>query len=143
MLSTIYGTQFYLPQDFLRSKKLNTKVDTYSFRVILFDLVTGKCPQTKIGKDYMLDLLRESDSIASDLMDVSWPEQAVDSHLCKILYNFGKQCTLDRGKKRPEMEEVYQNLKKALKVEDTSPTPYSRDLTQWIKNLKGPLIKAL
>ena len=26
VLSTIYGTQFYLPQDFLRSKKLSTKV---------------------------------------------------------------------------------------------------------------------
>merc|ERR1712106_1003948 len=50
--------------------------------------------------------------------------QAVDSHLCKILYNFGQQCTLDRGKLRPEMENVYQNLKKAFKVENTSPTPY-------------------
>jgi len=124
VLSTIYGTQFYLPQDFLRSKKLSTKVDTYSFGVILFDLVTGKRPQTKIGKEYMLDLLRDSESIPSDLVDVSWPEQAVDSHLCKILYNFGKQCTVDKGKKRPEMEDVYQNLKKALKVENTSPTPY-------------------
>ena len=124
VLSTIYGTQFYLPEDFLRSKKLSTKVDTYSFGVILFDLVTGKRPQTKIGKEYLLDIMRESESIPSHLVDVSWPEQAVDSHLCKILYNFGKQCTVDRGKKRPEMEDVYQNLKRALKSESTSPTPY-------------------
>jgi interleukin-1 receptor-associated kinase 1 len=124
VLSTIYGTQFYLPEDFLRSKKLSTKVDTYSFGVILFDLVTGKRPQTKIGKEYLLDIMRESESIPSNLVDVSWPEQADDSHLCKILYNFGKQCTLDRGKKRPEMEDVYQNLKKALKSENKSPTPY-------------------
>ena len=86
--------------------------------------MTGKRPQTKIGKECLLDLMRESESIPSHLVDVSRPKQAVDSHLCKILYNFGQQCTLDRAKKRPEMEDVYQNLKKSLKVENTSPTPY-------------------
>jgi len=128
VLSTIYGTQFYLPQDFLRSKKLSAKVDTYSFGVILFDLVTGKRPQTKVdvggSKEYLLDVMRESASIPSHLVDVSWPEQVRDSHLCKILYNVGKQCTADRARLRPEMEDVYQNLKKAARKESSSPSPY-------------------
>ena len=125
VLSTIYGTQFYLPQDFLRSKKLSAKVDTYSFGVILFDLVTGKRPQTRVGKEYLLDIVRESEQLPREQVDTSWPEQHVNSHLCKILYNFGKQCTQDRARHRPEMEEVYQNLKKAGQRRDTSaPSPY-------------------
>ena len=124
VLSTIYGTQFYLPQDFLRSKKLSVKVDTYSFGVIMFDLVTGKRPQTKVGKEYLLDIMRESDGLPQEYVDKSWPEFAVDSQLCKILYNVGSQCTQDRAKMRPLMEEVYQNLKKALRHENTSPSPY-------------------
>ena len=142
VLSTIYGTQFYLPQDFLRSKKLSAKVDTYSFGVILFDLVTGKRPQTKVevggGREYLLDVMRESTSIPSHLVDVSWPEQARDSHLCKILYNVGKQCTVDRAKLRPEMEDVYQNLKKAARKESSSPSPY--ELQQRFDSLNKDII---
>ena len=128
VLSTIYGTQFYLPQDFLRSKKLSAKVDTYSFGVILFDLVTGKRPQTKVvvdgGREHLLDVMRESQSIPSQHVDVSWLEHPRDSHLCKILYNVGKQCTADRAKNRPEMEDVYQSLKRAMRTVSTSPSPY-------------------
>ena len=123
-LSTIYGTQFYLPQDFLRSKRLTPSVDTYSFGVIMFDLVTGKRPQTKIGKEYLLDIMRDSDSIPSDHVDTSWHDHFVDSHLCKILYNIGKQCTAERAKSRPKMEEVYKTFKSALRAEATSPSPY-------------------
>jgi len=128
VLSTIYGTQFYLPQDFLRSKKLSAKVDTYSFGVILFDLVTGKRPQTKVevggSREHLLDIMRESQSIPSQYVDVSWLDHPRDSHLCKILYNVGKQCTADRAKHRPEMEDVYQSLKRAMRTVSTSPSPY-------------------
>ena len=139
-LTTIYGTQFYLPQDFLRSKKLNSKVDTYSFGVILFDLVTGKRPQTRVGpaREYLLDIMRESACIPGHLVDVSWPGQAERSHLCKILYIVGKECTADRAKRRPEMEEVFQNLQKAGKQsEQSAPTPY--ELQQRFDSLeRGP-----
>ena len=59
-----------------------------------------------IGKEYLLDIMSKSESIFSHMVDVSWPEQAVNSHLCNILYNYGKQCTLDRGKERQEMEKL-------------------------------------
>ena len=137
-LSTIYGTQFYLPQDFLRSKKLTPAVDTYSFGVIMFDLVTGKRPQTKIGKEYILDIMRDSDSIPSEHVDTSWPEHFVDSYLCKILYNIGKQCTADKAKSRPKMEDVYKNFKKALRAEATSPSPYEIQQRFDSINREGP-----
>ena len=123
-LSTIYGTQFYLPQDFLRSKRLTPAVDTYSFGVIMFDLVTGKRPQTRVGKEYLLDIMRDSDVIPSEHVDTSWYENFVDSHLCKILYKIGKECTADRAKSRPKMEDVYKMFKKSLRTESTAPSPY-------------------
>ncbi|KAK9753166.1 Protein tyrosine and serine/threonine kinase [Popillia japonica] len=40
-VSRIHGTRPYLPDEFLRGGKLSTKVDTYSFGVVLFELATG------------------------------------------------------------------------------------------------------
>lgn len=40
-VSRIYGTQFYLPNEFLGAKCLSTKVDTYSYGIVLYELVTG------------------------------------------------------------------------------------------------------
>ena len=77
----------------LHLSKFLFQVDTYSFGVILFDLVTGKRPQTKIGKNYLLDLMRDSETLPQDLVDASYTQ---DSHLSKILYEFAKKCTLDR-----------------------------------------------
>ena len=99
-------------------------MDTYSFGVIMFDLVTGKRPQTRVGKEYLLDIMRDSDVIPSEHVDSSWYENFVDSHLCKILYNIGKECTADRAKSRPKMEDVYKMFKKSLRTESTAPSPY-------------------
>lgn len=40
-VSKIYGTQFYLPYEFLGAKSLSTKVDTYSYGIVLYELVTA------------------------------------------------------------------------------------------------------
>lgn len=40
-VSRVHGTRPYLPDEYLRSKKLSTKVDTYSFGIVLFELATG------------------------------------------------------------------------------------------------------
>ena len=142
VLSTIYGTQFYLPQDFLRSKKLSAKVDTYSFGVILFDLITGKRPQTKSGKEYLLDIMRESESLPQEYVDKSWPDSEKDSNVAKILYKIGKQCTQDRAKNRPQMEEVFQDLKRSkYQVGNSSPSPYEIQQRFDSQNRGGNVIK--
>ena len=48
LLSSIHGTKWYLPEDFLRTKTLTVTVDTYSFGVVLFDMVTGRSPHVKV-----------------------------------------------------------------------------------------------
>lgn len=40
-MSRVHGTKPYLPDDYLRHKKLSVKVDTYSYGVVLFELCTG------------------------------------------------------------------------------------------------------
>lgn len=40
-LSRIHGTKPYLPDEFLRARQFSTKLDTYSFGVVLFELATG------------------------------------------------------------------------------------------------------
>jgi len=113
-LSQIHGTQFYLPDDFIRSKQLSTKVDTYSFGVVLFDLVTGKSPSHKdpVTKSYLLDILKGEESLPGGLVDTSWPEHTQDFQLCALLFKFGKLCSKERKKERPEMKEVFEGLQR-------------------------------
>jgi len=40
-VSSVFGTRPYLPIEFLASKKLSTKVDTFSFGILLLELITG------------------------------------------------------------------------------------------------------
>jgi len=119
-VSQISGTQFYLPFEYIRERQLKTKVDTYSFGVVLFDLITGKPPNYKPDKSkpYLIDILRESVDNINDwvdkLMPVSHEENA--ENIVKILYEYGLRCTRDKAKDRPEMETVYINLNEPLKV---------------------------
>jgi len=41
-VSRVHGTRPYLPDEYLRSKKLSTKVDTFSFGIVLFEVATGQ-----------------------------------------------------------------------------------------------------
>ena len=40
-VSRVHGTRPYIPEEYLRDKKLSTKVDCYSYGVVLFELCTG------------------------------------------------------------------------------------------------------
>lgn len=40
-VSRVYGTRPYLPREFLVDRTLSTKVDTYSFGIVLLELATG------------------------------------------------------------------------------------------------------
>ena len=63
-LSSIHGTKWYLPEDFLRTKTLTVTVDTYSFGVVLFDMVTGRSPHVKVGNPLESENQSNSSSIS-------------------------------------------------------------------------------
>lgn len=53
-VSRVYGTKPYLPIEFLSYRSLSTKVDTYSFGVVLYELVTGLRAHDKTRKHQFL-----------------------------------------------------------------------------------------
>jgi len=123
-LSSIHGTKWYLPEDFLRTKTLTVTVDTYSFGVVLFDMVTGRSPHVKVrdGNEMspILDVMKDSTTMPAELVD-TWEDSWKNSQLSKILYKEGMKCTQEKARNRPKMKEVYEEL---LRCESHSPTPY-------------------
>lgn len=53
-LTRISGTPSYLPDDYLRTRNLTYAVDTYSFGMVLFELVTCKLPSWQNAKHMTL-----------------------------------------------------------------------------------------
>lgn len=110
-VSKIHGTRPYLPDEFLRGKSLSTKVDTYSYGIVLFELATGLSAyddsraENKFLKDFV-DSWQEADLPL--LMDKKAGEENK-----QVYYNFillGKWCSNHLAKDRPEMELVFRKL---------------------------------
>ena len=77
LLSSIHGTKWYLPEDFLRTKTLTVTVDTYSFGVVLFDMVTGRSPHVKVT--HSLEEENTHHSISHSIEGERWKRDGSDS----------------------------------------------------------------
>nr|CAD7461533.1 unnamed protein product [Timema tahoe] len=109
-VSRVHGTRPYLPDEFLRSKVLSTKVDTFSFGIVMFELATGLRPydelrQHKFLKDYMCEVEESQLPLLVDKRAV--PD---DPALFDGMVQLGKTCVNKRHRERPEMEEVLTRL---------------------------------
>ncbi|XP_066583516.1 serine/threonine-protein kinase pelle-like isoform X2 [Prorops nasuta] len=111
-VSKIHGTKPYLPHEFLRGKILSTKVDTYSYGIVLYELATGLSayddtrPENKHLKDFIDSW---SDKDLPLLLDKNAGEQYLQVYTNLIF--LGNWCTNKSVKNRPEMELVYQTIK--------------------------------
>ncbi|XP_074032514.1 serine/threonine-protein kinase pelle-like [Leptinotarsa decemlineata] len=109
-VSRVFGTKPYLPKDFITSKELSTKVDTYSFGVVLFEIGTSLEPysirrKNKFLRDHVLNY--EGDLLA--LKD----QRAKGYNQCyKGIMEIGKMCVRTEAKDRPEMTDVLKLLEK-------------------------------
>lgn len=54
IVSRPYGTKPYLPAEFLRFRILTTKVDSYSFGIVLFELCTGLRAYDSRSKSFLI-----------------------------------------------------------------------------------------
>lgn len=109
-VSRVHGTRPYLPDEFLRSKQISTKVDTYSFGIVLFELASGQrayddSRQKKFLKDHVETF--EDQQILSLADRKAGP---CDRATFLELVELGKLCVRKRAKDRPEMEEVLKQL---------------------------------
>ncbi|XP_069672063.1 pelle-like serine/threonine-protein kinase pik-1 [Periplaneta americana] len=108
-VSRVHGTRPYLPDEFLRSKEISTKVDTYSFGIVLFELATGlraydDSRQHKLLKEHVESCPKEQLESLIDKKAV--PEDIV---IFRNLVFLGLSC-VDKRVKRPKMETVLEKL---------------------------------
>lgn len=108
-LTRVYGTRSYLPTEFLAEKALSTKVDTYSFGVVLLELATGqRAFDANFG--YLHERVRKPDRPGSPQMPQLLGDADRNKFTYSVLIHLGKQCTERRATDRPEMERVMTNL---------------------------------
>ncbi|XP_060876745.1 serine/threonine-protein kinase pelle-like [Metopolophium dirhodum] len=123
-VSHVHGTRPYLPDEFLRGKKFSTKVDTYSFGVVLFEIATGQRAYNSLRKHIFLkDHVENNDCLTSDMADVkAGPDK---NNIYASLMAIGKKCVSHKPKDRPEMEQVLRQLDCAMLQEKESSNRYS------------------
>ncbi|KAK6642659.1 hypothetical protein RUM43_004161 [Polyplax serrata] len=109
-VSRVHGTRPYLPDEFLRHKKFSTKVDTYSFGVVMFELATGlRAYDDQRQHKFLKDHVENTPHVQlGTLIDKKCgpDEQQTFSNLIAL----GKCCISRKPKDRPEMVVALQEL---------------------------------
>lgn len=113
-VSKAYGTRPFLPTEFLKDRILSTKVDTYSFGVMLFVLMTGKRAYDKSrgsGNEYLAKHVAHTHPQSlSQLIDHSMNIKPEEELIYKKIITLGLYCTKELPAERPEMVQVMQFL---------------------------------
>lgn len=109
-MSRIYGTRPYLPDEFLRGNNFSTKVDTYSFGVVLFEIATSLLPHSEHREEkFLKEYVVNYEGNIMDLKDKK--AEGYDSCFMSII-NIGKMCVRKQARERPKMVKVLEDLEK-------------------------------
>nr|WMZ41589.1 pelle protein [Altica viridicyanea] len=103
-VSRIHGTRPYLPEEFLRAKKFSTKVDTYSFGVLLFEIATALAPHSEKREEKFL-----RDHVVNyqgDIMELKDKRAKEYDECFRGILEIGKMCVRRWAKERPDMINV-------------------------------------
>lgn len=116
IISQAFGTKPFLPFEFLHFMSLSTKVDTYSFGVVLFVLMTGlrAHDMSYSGRDNLLAqhihvIYRSASEQIDALSDQTMEPDCVPT-LYRQIIECGIWCTQYRPNARPEMVQVMKKL---------------------------------
>ncbi|XP_044764249.1 serine/threonine-protein kinase pelle [Coccinella septempunctata] len=117
-ISKVHGTRPYLPDEFLRGKKFSTKVDTFSFGIVLFEITTGLAAYSnrrasKFLRDHVVDY-------EGDILELKDPREEGGDSCFRGLMNIGKICVSRRAKDRPEMVVVLKELENLVCPDEES-----------------------
>lgn len=123
-VSSVYGTRPYLPIEFLAKRALSTKIDTFSFGVVLFEVLTAMRAYDKSrGTDkaflskFMWSMHNNNAQMIT-FMDKNLDSATVSPDLYDNLIKIALVCTEEIADSRPEMVHVYDKLEKIIDIED-------------------------
>ncbi|XP_057332944.1 pelle-like serine/threonine-protein kinase pik-1 [Microplitis mediator] len=110
-VSKVHGTRPYLPEEFLRGKILSTKVDTYSYGIVCFELATGLSAydDSRIENKFLKDFIDSWDDKDILFLKDKKPGDENDKVFSNLIL-LGKWCSNRLAKDRPEMELVFKKL---------------------------------
>ncbi|KAM8964856.1 interleukin-1 receptor-associated kinase 1 isoform X2 [Sarcophilus harrisii] len=135
---TVRGTLAYLPEEYIKTGKLTVEIDTFSFGVVLLEILTGcRAIETDgVKTKYLKDLVKEEEETLTLRKGTTtgagadlnvWATQIgsqlyakyTDSRPGKCPPELGQElgrlacrCLHRRGKRRPPMTKVYESLEK-------------------------------
>lgn len=123
-VSSVYGTRPYLPIEFLAKRALSTKIDTFSFGVVLFEVLTAMRAYDKTrGTDkaflakFMWSMHKNSAQMFM-FVDKNLDPATVSPELYDKLIKIALVCTEENTESRPEMVDVYDKLEEFIGIED-------------------------
>lgn len=114
-VSRVFGTRPYIPHEFAQHRQLSTKVDCFSYGIVLYELVTGlRVYDEKRRIPHLRECIAEAIAARSDVRVLIDPVMSKEDHQtakgCMILIEAGVNCTADNPANRREMDATYKFL---------------------------------
>nr|GME05162.1 receptor-like protein kinase 5 [Ipomoea batatas] len=112
IVSNFAGTFGYIAPECVNTRRVNEKIDVYSFGVILLELVTGREPNDKDMDCCLADWARyyvEEENPIEDALDEEIKEAQNIDEMCRV-FKLGVDCVGESPAQRPTMKEALQIL---------------------------------
>ena len=102
-----------MPEDYIYKRNLSTKIDTYSYGIVLFELATGLHAFDKTRPANKQRLKEYVDSFNTENLATLIDTQAGENYkeVFKYLITLGQWCSNKLAEYRPEMKTVYEKFK--------------------------------
>ncbi|XP_064633203.1 interleukin-1 receptor-associated kinase 4-like [Lineus longissimus] len=111
----VIGTGAYMAPEAVQMRDVSVKLDTYSYGVILLELLSGLRAYDANRKESLLRYhIFDNDE---DFPPMKWADQSAGTwteHLVEQIYNIAERCLELEKKKRPAMVDILPDIKKLL-----------------------------
>lgn len=118
--SNIRGSIGYMAPEYAAGSRITSKVDVYSYGIVLLEMVSGKSPTCEMFsngrttlRQWVVDAIGDGNplrTVAPHFFQRGAPgESSIKDEMIKVLY-LGLTCSSHAPQNRPSMSEVVQNL---------------------------------